>query len=282
MASPTPLQIWAWLCLLYLKLWFSSPHSEPSCIHMNWSSHLSYSDSRSCGSLCFKSFSRLWLCDLMDCSPPDSSVHGDSPGRILEWVAISSSRGSSQTRDHTQVSLSAGGFFTVWAAREADWRRRFLGHLQSHTCPLLWPLLRAHLASVSNCPLLAPLTPIFWLIAAFGGVSVMTDLLFLLHREYPPHTCHFSESWPHSQTCEEGGSATLGLKLEINLSVLSFRWPGKEKQKITVWNIHGSFMAQRLGSFPKFPSIRLPALLRVKEELIVTKGLEFSINQQDC
>ena len=32
-------------------------HSEPSCIHMNWSSHLSYSDSRSCGSLCFKSFS---------------------------------------------------------------------------------------------------------------------------------------------------------------------------------------------------------------------------------
>ena len=38
-------------------------------------------------------------CDLMDCSPPGSSVHGISQARILEWVAISSFRGSSQTRD---------------------------------------------------------------------------------------------------------------------------------------------------------------------------------------
>ena len=39
------------------------------------------------------------LCDPMDCSPPGSSVHGISQERILEWVAISSSRGSSQPRD---------------------------------------------------------------------------------------------------------------------------------------------------------------------------------------
>ena len=39
------------------------------------------------------------LCDPMDCSPPRSSVHGDSPGKILEWVAMPSSRGSSQPRD---------------------------------------------------------------------------------------------------------------------------------------------------------------------------------------
>ena len=38
-------------------------------------------------------------CDLMDCSPPGSSVRGISLARILEWVAISSFRGSSQTRD---------------------------------------------------------------------------------------------------------------------------------------------------------------------------------------
>ena len=38
------------------------------------------------------------LCDPMDCSPPGSSVHGISLARILEWVAISYSRGSSQTR----------------------------------------------------------------------------------------------------------------------------------------------------------------------------------------
>ena len=39
------------------------------------------------------------LCNLMDCSPPGSSVHGISQGIILEWVAISFSRGSSLTKD---------------------------------------------------------------------------------------------------------------------------------------------------------------------------------------
>ena len=41
--------------------------------------------------------------------------------RILEWVAMSSSRGSSQPRDKTQISHIAGGFFTIWATREALW-----------------------------------------------------------------------------------------------------------------------------------------------------------------
>ena len=99
------------------------------------------------------------LCDPMDCSPPGSSVHGDSPGkntgvgchallqgifptqgsnpghlhcrwilyhlshqgsrRILEWLAYSFSRGSSQLRKWTTVSWIAGGFFTSWATREA-------------------------------------------------------------------------------------------------------------------------------------------------------------------
>ena len=40
--------------------------------------------------------------------------------RILEWVAMSSSRGSSQDRDQIQVSHIAGGFFTIWATREAQ------------------------------------------------------------------------------------------------------------------------------------------------------------------
>ena len=57
--------------------------------------------------------SYLTLCDPMDCSPPGSSVHGILQARILEWVAMSSSRGSSQPRDQTQVSLIAGGFLAV-------------------------------------------------------------------------------------------------------------------------------------------------------------------------
>ena len=40
--------------------------------------------------------------------------------RILEWVVIVSSRGSSQPRDLTQVSYIAGRFFTIWATREAQ------------------------------------------------------------------------------------------------------------------------------------------------------------------
>ena len=44
------------------------------------------------------------LSDLMDCSPPGPSVHGTSQGRILEWVAVPSSRGSSRPKDRTQVS----------------------------------------------------------------------------------------------------------------------------------------------------------------------------------
>ena len=46
----------------------------------------------------------LTLCDPMDCSPPDSSVHGISQARILEWAAISSSRGSSHARDWNCIS----------------------------------------------------------------------------------------------------------------------------------------------------------------------------------
>ena len=47
------------------------------------------------------------LCNPVDCSPPGSSVHGILQARILQWVAISFSRGSSQPRDQTQISLVA-------------------------------------------------------------------------------------------------------------------------------------------------------------------------------
>ena len=54
----------------------------------------------------------------MDCSLPDSSVHGILQARILEWVAIPFSRGSRWSRDETQVSCIAGSLFTIWATRE--------------------------------------------------------------------------------------------------------------------------------------------------------------------
>ena len=59
------------------------------------------------------------LADPMDYSLSSSSVHGILQARILDWVAISSSRESSQPRNRTQVSCIAGRFFTDWAMREA-------------------------------------------------------------------------------------------------------------------------------------------------------------------
>ena len=53
------------------------------------------------------------LCDPMDCSPRGSSVHGIFQARILEWVAISFSRGSCWPRDWTWVSCIAGRFLTI-------------------------------------------------------------------------------------------------------------------------------------------------------------------------
>ena len=61
----------------------------------------------------------------MHCNPPGSSVHGIFQARKLEWVAVPSSRGSSQPRDWTQVSCIANVFFTSWATKKAP----VVGHM---------------------------------------------------------------------------------------------------------------------------------------------------------
>ena len=60
-----------------------------------------------------KSLSRVRLCDPMEGNLPRSAVHGIFQARILEWAAISFSRGSSQPRDRTRVSCIADRRFTV-------------------------------------------------------------------------------------------------------------------------------------------------------------------------
>ena len=61
----------------------------------------------------------LTLCHPMDCSLPGSSVHRILQARILEWVAISFSRGSSWPKDQTWISCIEGKFLTFWTTREA-------------------------------------------------------------------------------------------------------------------------------------------------------------------
>ena len=60
------------------------------------------------------------LCDPMDCSLSGSSVHGIFQARVLEWIAISFSRGSSRPRNRTWVSHTASRHFTVWATRKIE------------------------------------------------------------------------------------------------------------------------------------------------------------------
>ena len=81
--------------------------------------------------------SYLTLCNPMDCSLSASYVLGILQARILEWIAMPSSRGSSQPRDGIRVSCIAGGFFTVWDTREvviiiiySGEKARNLGHVQ--------------------------------------------------------------------------------------------------------------------------------------------------------
>ena len=72
----------------------------------------------------------LTLCNPMDCSPPDFSVHGVLQARTLEWVVMPSSRGSSQPKDQTQVSLMlpalAGRFFSTSVTWEPHCARCFM------------------------------------------------------------------------------------------------------------------------------------------------------------
>ena len=61
----------------------------------------------------------------MDCNPVGCCVHRILQAKILEWVAISSLRGSSWPRDQTWVSCIASRFFTVWTTREAPLYKHF-------------------------------------------------------------------------------------------------------------------------------------------------------------
>ena len=97
------------------------------------------------------------LCDPMDCSPPGSSIHGIFQATVLEWVAISFSRGSSRPRYQTQVSHIVGRHFTLWATREvAAYRLGFHhGQVDLDPCGCSWAELTSRTPptlSLDPCP----------------------------------------------------------------------------------------------------------------------------------
>ena len=74
----------------------------------------------------------------MDYSPPGFSVHGILQARILEWVAIPFSRGSSPPRGQTWVSCIAGRFSTIWATRQAPEMQIKCFFFFSNSCIILY------------------------------------------------------------------------------------------------------------------------------------------------
>ena len=89
------------------------------------------------------------LCDPLDCSPSGSSVHGISQARILEWVAFSFCRGSSQPRDQTGVSCIAGRFFTTKPPRKPHISKVSSVQSLSHVRLFVTPWITARQASLS-------------------------------------------------------------------------------------------------------------------------------------
>ena len=94
------------------------------------------------------------LCDPMGCSPLGSSVHGIPQASILEWVASSFSRGSSQPRDGTHISCIARPILYCWATREAH---LYLPPLESSAlrasfCPSERQTLESHTRFTARLP----------------------------------------------------------------------------------------------------------------------------------
>ena len=98
-----PWTIWIWTVRVHLFAHFSLSKYVLQYTICAWFS--SPMQNHTCRVCCMLSrFSCVWLCNAVDCSLPCSSVHGILQARILEWVAMPSSRGSSQPKDHTQAS----------------------------------------------------------------------------------------------------------------------------------------------------------------------------------
>ena len=95
------------ICLYIVSKVFMCQPRSPNSSHSLITSAQSLQSSAT-WVVCLTEAQRLTLCDLTDCSPPGSSVHGILQAGTVEWVAMTSSRGSSRPRDQTHI---AGGFF---------------------------------------------------------------------------------------------------------------------------------------------------------------------------
>ena len=123
----------------------------------------------------------LTLCHPMDCSLPDPSVHGILQARILEWVAIPSSRGSSWPRDQTCISYVSciGRFFATEPPGEPRILLSLLTWLPFHFQPSPHLLLSLWLAVLIRKLLLVSYLLQFWLLTFQVSPTHLVSHIFL-------------------------------------------------------------------------------------------------------
>ena len=105
--------------------------------------------------MCFVAQSCLTLCNLMDCNPLGSAVHGIFQARILKWLAISYSRGSSWPKDWTRVSSIGRQILHHWATWEAQDSSGNLVKLDSNSVGHRWGL-RFYISNKLHVVLMLP------------------------------------------------------------------------------------------------------------------------------
>ena len=185
-----------------------------------------------CVYVCLVTQSRLTLHDPMDCSPPDSSVHGILQPRILEWVAISFTRGSSWPRDWTWVScISCTGRQILTTVPPGKPMRMYIYvcvsvcETESESCPVVSDSLQLH--RLQSIELSRPeywmgslslLQGIFPTQGSYSGLSHYRQILCQLSHKGSPrilewvaHPFSSGSSWPRNWTrvsCIAGGFFT--------------------------------------------------------------------------
>ena len=121
----------------------------------------------------------LTLCDPMDGSPPVSSAHGISQARILEWVAISFSKGSSQPRDWTLISCTGRRFYTTEPpGKPHGYSYQFLIQIQK------WVQLQLQAYK-------------YRVIHAYRDIETSTDTNCSIYHVYMCLYTFIGKSWPH-------------------------------------------------------------------------------------
>ena len=195
------------------------------------------------------------LCDSTHCRPPIPSVHGILQARILEWVAIPFSWGSSQPKDQNQVSGIAGWFSTIWATREA-W---IVVSEVVQSCPTLCNPMDCSLPHSSiHGILLARILP--WVAISFSGWIVVSTP--------PPNFVYWN---PHPQH--------LGMWLYLDMEVLRGNYG---KMRLFGWTLIPHDWCPCKRRFGHRCTQREDDGTRPKEKAAICKPRRSFIRKQPC